>query len=198
MENLDNKLRLLSSGIYSKFCKIRKQLISNNLYFAVDDPNYYGLNSLDFHCCIQLYKSNYNRFKLLSDRVSFMFKNYDFVYFATFTFNDDSLKLSPRSRRVHICDDILDLIAGYYILNIDFSDSGREHYHCVFASNSLLDSFVTRSGTHYKLPHDITYRYGFYKIDLVGSESAAPALYLKKLTAHSLKVRSRITYKRIY
>lgn len=107
--------------------------------------------------------------------------------FLTLTFNDDALKLKPRTRRDMVTR-YLKSCSKYYIANIDFGKKNeREHYHAI-----VLSSHINMSGWKYG--------FAFAKHIIKASNPLILAKYINKLTNHAIKEtckRNSLIYSRV-
>lgn len=82
----------------------------------------------------------------IKKRLVYLITHFSYLYFLTFTFDDTLIQKCDRTKR----DLIKNTLYGFdedikIILNIDYgSRTEREHYHCIVATNSVLnlDSYL--------------------------------------------------------
>lgn len=119
-------------------------------------------------------------------------------YFITFDFADSCLnkfKQDSRYQKVkRTLNEVIKQYGGYYIANIDFSEKGREHYHCILS---------LRKHVKYTELHDLMYNKCKYQkygcIDIMGvwsDNEKRLARYLDKLTNHAFKNTTKVIYSR--
>lgn len=176
MEIIDNQL--LDS--LSSYNAIRFYSFKNHLVFT---PN------KDYE---RLLCARYMKVSRIKKRFVYLIYRYKYLYFCTFTFDNEYLKRCERSQR----DLIKDVLLKYdkdikYILNVDYgSQTERLHYHCIVATNlkSNLRKFVSL-----KYP----YRTNVKKIRLLSDDFKRVSKYINKLSNHCCKdstKKRRIVY----
>ena len=116
-----------------------KKIIEYNQarYQAYKEGVYFEVNK-DYE---KLLNARYCKVSRIKKRVVFLFTNFTYVYFCTFTFYDKFINYCDRSKRDlikstlnHFSSDIK------YILNVDYGKKNeREHYHCIVATNNNSD-----------------------------------------------------------
>lgn len=124
-------------------------------------------------------------------RLVFLLARFNHVWFCTFTFNNNYINKSTRTKR-DIIKSVLNTHDFLYILNVDYGlQNHREHYHCIVATN--LDFDVNQYFQEF-------YSGGFsLSIECKTRHDDFERLikYLSKLTNHCVKsttTRQRIVY----
>lgn len=140
----------------------------------------------------RLLSARYMKVSRIKKRFIYLITRYDYLYFCTFTFDNDYLKRCERSQR----DLIKDVLLKYdrdikYILNVDYgSKTERLHYHCICATNvkGNLRKFVAT-----KYP----FRSNVKKIRMTRDDFDRISKYINKLSNHCCKdstMNRRIVY----
>ena len=124
-------------------------------------------------------------------RLVFLLSRFKHVWFVTFTFSNNYINKSDRTKR-DLIKEVLNTHDFKYILNIDYGKTTeREHYHCILATNLDMDcnQFIQNF-----------YRGGFSlsiecKTDF--DDFKRLTKYINKLTNHCIKAttkRQRLVY----
>lgn len=80
----------------------------------------------------------------IKKRFLYLLVRYKYIWFCTFTFSDDYINKSERTKR-DLIKKYINLPGFYYILNVDYGKSTeRQHFHCILATNIdvNLDQFL--------------------------------------------------------
>lgn len=138
----------------------------------------------------RILKARYNKCSRIKKRMVYLFYRYKYIWFVTFTFDDDLISKCDRTKR----DTIKKCLNNYdfkYILNKDYGkETEREHYHCILATNQNIniDDFMKENYPCFswskKCRKDIDNINRLHK-------------YINKLTNHALKdttIRERVLY----
>ena len=86
----------------------------------------------------KILNSRYCKVSRIKKRLVYLITHFDYLYFCTFTFDDNFIKKCDRSKRDLIKHCIIRLDDDVnYILNVDYGKKNeREHYHCIIATNN--------------------------------------------------------------
>lgn len=111
-----------------KYNKQRKFAFNNQLPF---EKNY------DFE---KILNSRSHKCSRIKKRLLFLILRYKYIWFCTFTINDNYINKTERTKR-DVLKSVLDTHDFKYILNVDFGKNGtkRQHYHCILATNIDMD-----------------------------------------------------------
>lgn len=75
----------------------------------------------------------------IKKRLLYLLIRYNYIWFCTFTFNDNYINKSERTKRDKI-KQVLNTHDFKYILNIDYGkNTQRQHFHCILATNIDMD-----------------------------------------------------------
>lgn len=129
----------------------------------------------------------------IKKRVLYLVLRYNYIWFCTFTINDDYINKSERTKRDKI-KSVLNTHDFKYILNVDFGTKGteRQHYHCILATNIDMD-------INQYFQSQLTDDFGFTKslpCLLKTSDLSRIVKYIDKLSNHCVKASTE--QKRIY
>lgn len=87
----------------------------------------------------RILSARYMKVSRVKKRLVYLLYHYRFIWFCTFTFDNELIKRCSRTKK----DTIKKCINKYdfkYILNIDYGkQTEREHYHCILATNKEID-----------------------------------------------------------
>ena len=111
----------------SEYNRLKYESFKNGLAFEVN--NEYE----------RILKARYNKVGRIKRRLIYLFSRYNYIWFCTFTFNDNYINKSSRTKRdlIKKCISQSDF---KYILNIDYGKrTEREHYHCILATNKDIN-----------------------------------------------------------
>ena len=130
-----------------------------------------------------LYKNNRKKFSRALNRIKYIMRNFEYVYFVTLTYDNDYIdnfkKYFNNFKKYNLCN-------YCYIGNIDYgSINERVHYHLVIGSSIAIrkDNFK--------------WFYGFFDLKRCNSNSKALTNYILKLTYHSFKNSPKLIYSRL-
>lgn len=87
----------------------------------------------------RILSARYMKVSRVKRRLIYLLSRYRYIWFCTFTFDNELIKRCARTKKDTIkkCINRLDF---KYILNIDYGkQTEREHYHCILATNYDLD-----------------------------------------------------------
>ena len=188
MKDKQRKKQLLENGDLKNYLSYRQDLIKmggyENLDFNLDLKNNY-----DFTLCEQMRRARYEQSKKVQNHIQFLFNLEGYLYFATFTFKDESLLLSAYTRKQKIRR-LLSSNFDDYILNIDFgSKNEREHFHAIIYEK-IDNSYI--KDNHLKHKKLDSYNLGIYDLQKIQSTDISKVKlgkYISKLTLHSIKVK---------
>lgn len=111
----------------SEYNRLKYESFKNGLAFTINDEYE------------RILKARYNKVGRIKRRLIYLFSNYKYIWFCTFTFNDYYINKSSRTKRdlIKKCIDQRDF---KFILNIDYGKTTeREHYHCILATNEDIN-----------------------------------------------------------
>lgn len=122
---LDYNEKLLNDLI--SYNKNRYLSFKNNLPFEINK---------DFERLLNARIAKVGRIK---KRLLYLLMRYNYIWFCTFTFNDNYINKCERTKR-DLIKDVLNKYDFKYILNIDYGkQTQRQHFHCILATNFDLD-----------------------------------------------------------
>ena len=226
MKNKELKQQMLKKGKYSILKKFDKELYKSNQLGIKDYMNgeceeeknknkskliyellkKYGIEfSLrEIKAYIQINNNKRQKGCRLKNHISYyMRKGYKLV-FATFTFNEDTIKKDKKYRKETITrtlnknKNVID-----YIGNVDYGkENGREHYHYIlilkkdFKPITKISTIKSKKIRKFKevTNLNIEYKYGFTTYELIGKEEKDRDKiknYITKLTLHGMKQEER-------
>lgn len=80
-----------------------------------------------------------NKVSRINKKFIYLLTRYDYIWFCTFTFDNDLINKSDRTKRDKI-KEVINTHDFKYMLNIDYGKkTEREHYHCILATNINFD-----------------------------------------------------------
>ena len=83
--------------------------------------------------------ARYQKTSRIKRRLVYLLSRYDYIWFCTFTFSDEYINRSERTKR-DLIKSVLNTNDFKYILNIDYGkQTMREHFHCIVATNFNMD-----------------------------------------------------------
>ncbi len=130
--------------------------------------------------CYRYIKNFYKRKCTLKNRVAKILSNYEYVYFCTYTINEDYISCNIDFIRI-----LKKILKDYnYIMNEDFGGkNGRLHYHILLGLNEFISY------------NDLSWKYGACNFKKVFNKNInALSNYINKLSNHTRK--NRIVYSR--
>ena len=139
----------------------------------------------------KILKARYQKNSRIKKRLVYLLSRFENIWFITFTFNNDYIDKSTRTKR-DLMKMVLNTHDFLYMLNIDYGKKNeREHYHCILATNLDIDinqfiQFYYEGG----FSLSIQCKKGLYDYKRLTK-------YLNKLTNHCIKAttkRQRILY----
>lgn len=156
-------------------------------YFAFKNDLPFTLN-LDYE---RILKARYQKNSRIKKRLVYLLSRFENIWFITFTFNNNYINRSTRTKR-DLMKMVLNTHDFKYMLNIDYGKKNeREHYHCILATN--LDIDVNQFIQFY---YD-----GGFSLSIQCKKGLTDykrlSKYLNKLTNHCIKAttkRQRILY----
>ena len=163
--------------------EIIENIVLSDEYFEIEQDNLIE--------CEKIRKCKNAQRNKIEKHIEYLFnKNYIDIYFATFTFNDNALKLSSDTRKQAVRRILTN--SYDYILNIDYgTENEREHYHAIICfEKDKYNSYFDEYG-HIKIKELDKYNKGFYSVELVNRDTKDKkklSRYMNKLTSHSIKV----------
>lgn len=136
--------------------------------------------------------SRYQKVSRIKKRFVYLINRYKNLYFITFTFDDDHIKLCDRSRKDLIKSSLYSFDKNIkYILNIDYGKKNeRLHYHCIVATNENgnLKDFLQNNYPCFTYTERIRFS---------ADDVRRTTKYINKLSNHAIKdttKKSRILY----
>lgn len=122
---LDYNEELLNNLI--TYNKNRYMSFKNNLPFKINEEYERLLNA------------RIQKVGRIKKRLLYLLMRYDYIWFCTFTFNENYINKCERTKR-DLIKDVLNKYDFKYILNIDYGkQTQRQHFHCILATNFDLD-----------------------------------------------------------
>lgn len=229
MKNKEIKQEMLKNGLYSQLRTIDKKLykttgqsikgyIYQNVY--TDDnlqmlnflekqdlidiemsnmANSFNITNIQLKSFIQMKQAKSQQARRLYRHLNYLINNYDLL-FATFTFNDEEMKLKKNTRYQHLIRSLNNDFVKDYIVNIDYGKKNeREHYHGIIAIDRN-QCFKMEQHKHkgvikcFVKDIPINYKYGFVSYEIIkntDTDRHKIANYISKLGLHSLKVEQK-------
>ena len=228
MKNKELKKEMLKNGTYSKLRKENSKLIKQgsslgtelykktleneclNEVFGYIENKDYSISELakELKCSHdelisfrQLMHAKQQKRNRIEKDIKKAFESKKKLYFATLTFNDETLKLKERTRRNYIKEH-LEQFNGY-IANIDYGGkNGREHYHAIIIANEKTeDEKNPNTKEDFVLIKNINeFKYGYTSYKKIKTEEKdfkKISNYIAKLTNHALKYGNHRILKKI-
>lgn len=195
MKNPELRKELIEKGKFKNYSIKRKELI--------DVLGYQEFSELSQDEQIKLYSLNPNEIAenerirsckkkqrdKIKDHITFLFDTNTTLFFATFTFNDKTLKTTKRETRKRVLTRLLKNFDDY-IINIDYgTENEREHYHAILSIKK--PNIFYDETNHIKIDELEKYNYGFYHLEEIRRDEIDKkrlSEYITKLTFHSIKV----------
>ena len=204
MKNLELKKELIENGTFQEYLIKRSNYYKENnqiIYYALDyQAEYFNVDLNTMKALEQMRKCKNQQYKRIKEHILFMIiNNYD-LYFSTYTINEKSLnennldidKIKDQLTKNFRSHGLIDWIG-----NIDYgSKNGRPHFHVIEAyQNGIIKKEINNKNNKsiINLPTTTEWeKIGFtnhqqIRTDL--NQQDRTALYLAKLTNHTLKVR---------
>lgn len=155
--------------------KYRKTCFKNGLQPIFEDKQFESLLSARYQKCSRI-----------KQHFLYLFHRFKYLYFITYTFDDDHLKLCDRSRKDLIKKSIRSFSSDIeFILNVDYGKKNeRLHYHCIVATNDSSDFFSHTKSTY----PCFTW---IELIDFSNSSLTKISKYINKLSNHAIKSTTR-------
>lgn len=129
--------------------------------------------------------ARYNKISRIKKRFYYLVVRYKYIWFITFTLNDDNLDKCYRTHK-NAMRKVLDNYDFKYILNVDYGKKNeRLHYHCILATNSDVDLDIFCK---------YNYTLGFTKSILCNTytdDINRLCKYIDKLCNHALKTSTK-------
>lgn len=160
---------------------------NHNKYIAFKNDLPFTLNT-EYE---KILKARYQKTSRIKKRLVYLLSRYENIWFITFTFNNNYINKSTRTKR-DLIKMVLNTHDFKYMLNIDYGKKNeREHYHCILATNLNLDvnQFIQ------------FYYEGGFSLSIQCKKGLTDykrlSKYLNKLTNHCIKAttkRQRILY----
>lgn len=170
-----------------------QQNIVNYLNYMNHESLLYYYNGLDIEIpqyVSNILKARYNKVSRIKDHFLYIITRRKYVFFLTFTFNDDYINKCDRTKKDLIKHCLNDIDDSLYILNIDYGEKNeREHYHCILGTDFDFSNSIY---------FDLTYPCFSYceRISLKSNDVKKVSKYINKLSNHAAK--SSTGYNRIY
>lgn len=87
----------------------------------------------------RLLNARVNKVGRIKKRLLYLLIRYEYIWFCTFTFNNNYINKCERTKR-DLIKQVLNKYDFKYILNIDYGkQTQRQHFHCILATNFDLD-----------------------------------------------------------
>ena len=87
----------------------------------------------------KILNARYNKISRIKKRLVYLFSEYKYIWFCTFTFNDHYINKTTRTKR-DLIKNCINQKDFKFILNIDYGKrTEREHYHCILATNEDIN-----------------------------------------------------------
>lgn len=226
MKNKELKQEMIKNGKYSILKKFDKELYKNYKLGIKDYINgeneeeksknkseliyelikKYGIEFTlrEINAYIQINNNKRQKSCRLKNHISYyMQKEYNMV-FATFTFNEDTIKKDKKYRKETITRTLnknINIID--YIGNVDYGEeNGREHYHYIlilkkdFEPKTKINTIISKKIRKFNevTNLNIEYKYGFTTYELIGKKDKDRDKiknYITKITLHGMKQKER-------
>ena len=173
---MDTDIELLSSVI--EYNKQKFYSFKNGIVFE---------ENKDFE---RILSARYMKVSRVKKKLVYLLYNFKYLWFCTFTFDDNYINKCDRTKKdlIKKCINKLDF---KYILNVDYGKTTeRQHYHCIIGTNWNLD-----------LDNYLKLRYPCFSSALLCNTDLSDikklSKYINKLSNHCTKAstkRSRIIY----
>lgn len=155
-------------------------------YLANLNGEYFEINP-DYEKYLQ---ARYQKVSRIKKRLIYLLTRYEYIWFCTFTFSDDYINKSDRTKR-DLIKEVIKTHDFKYILNIDYGKkTEREHYHCIIATDINFDVNQYFQSHYPCFSKSILCKKG-------REDFARLSKYINKLTNHCIKAttkRQRILY----
>lgn len=162
----------------SDYNKKRYYAFKNNTEFVVNEEFEKILNSRN------------HKVQRIKKRFLYLLVRYKYIWLCTFTFDNDYINKSERTKR-DLIKKYINIPGFYYILNIDYGDkTQRQHFHCVLATNIDVNLNLFLQSNYPCFTYAILCK---DKLD----DFVSISKYINKLVNHCLKAstnRQRIVY----
>ena len=226
MKNKELKQEMLKNGKYSTLKKFDKELYKkyqlgikdyisgeneeeknkNKSELIYELLKKYGIEFTlrEINAYIQVNNNKRQKGCRLKNHISYyMRKKYKLV-FATFTFNDETIKKDKKYRKETITRTLnknINIID--YIGNVDYGEeNGREHYHYIlilkkeFEPKTKVSTIISKKIRKFNevTNLNIDYKFGYTTYELIGKEDKdrdKVKNYITKLTLHGMKQKER-------
>lgn len=138
----------------------------------------------------KILNARYHKTSRIKQRLVYLLSRYDYIWFCTFTFDDNYINKSERTKR-DLVKSVLNTNDFKYILNIDYGkQTMREHFHCIVATNfnMNLDDYFKEKYKCFSL--SIQCKNGYNDLTRLSK-------YINKLVNHCIKAttnKQRIVY----
>lgn len=200
MKDRTLRVKVLQDGTFSRYKQERKESFLNGSQLEFQSK---VIGDEVLKECERIRRARYQQIKKVKEHLLYWIqkaqdtRKYE-LFFATFTFDDPSLELQPKTRREGISR-LLSKVSADFIMNIDYGKTtNREHYHAVIVFDkstiTKYDERKIRGFMHYKIEELDAYKYGHYDCELVDLSNISAerlAYYLIKLVLHSVKVKQQ-------
>ena len=136
----------------------------------------------------KILNSRYHKISRVKKRLLFLIIRYQYIWFCTFTINDNFITKSERTKRDYI-KQFLNSHDFKYILNVDFGTKGteRQHYHCILATNINMDV-----NQYFQSMLNIDYGWTKSLLCLKGCDDMVRlSKYIDKLSNHCIKATTQ-------
>lgn len=151
-------------------------------YMAFKNGEYFEENK-DYE---RILNARYCKVSRIKKRVVYLFSYYKYIYFCTFTFDNDLLSKCDRTKRDYIKHALSSFDNDVkYILNVDYGHKNeREHYHCIVATNN-------NGNLRNHLKKEYPCLSGCDKVNMSCKDLKCIAKYINKLTNHCIKKETK-------
>ena len=171
---------------YDLFLSLNQANKDSKYYFTngipLDIPKYYK-NLLD---------NRYHKTSRIKKMIIYMLSRRKYMYFITFTFNNNYINKCDRTKKDLIKNVLNDVIDNdfLYMLNVDYgTTTEREHYHCLLATDYLFNI-----SNYLDLCYPCFTKTEQVRID--NKDISRLSKYINKLSNHATKQSTH--YNRIY
>lgn len=209
MKNQEFKKQLVSDGTFQKYMTSRKLAFQlgqdNSLYLQqlneetlqyepVFNEEIFSMSEDEAIECERMRRNKNKQVQKIEEHIRYLFslKNVA-LFFATFTFSDETLDTTSAKTRHRKVIQCLGANCIDYIVNIDYgTQNEREHYHALIAVDLRSVEVYLDDKGHFKITGLDAYKYGFYSLERIKTaeiDEKRLSRYITKLTFHSIKVK---------
>lgn len=154
-----------------------------SLIQANKDSKFYFDNGLDIDIpkyIKNFLDSRYHKVSRIKEHFIYLACRRTHVFFLTFTFDNNYIYKSNRTKKDLIKNCLNNIEDSLYILNVDYGDStGREHYHCILGCDYPIPKI------YFELTYPCFTWLEYIPLDMVNVKKVSK--YINKLSNHATK-----------